>query len=55
MASAADDPVVDELVAFYRVVAGDHPDWDEYRQAQVDQGRLLISIRPDHSYGMITS
>jgi PPOX class probable F420-dependent enzyme len=55
VASTVDDPVVDELVEFYRAVAGDHPDWDEYRQAQVDQGRLLISIRPDHSYGMITS
>ena len=31
------------------------PDWDEYRQAQIDEGRLLITIRPDHSYGMITS
>jgi len=28
------------------VPSGEHPDGDEYRQAMVDQGKSLISIRP---------
>ena len=32
------------LVDYYRRVAGDHPDWDEYRQAMVDQQRVLVRI-----------
>src|SRR5215217_6672210 len=26
--------------------AGEHPDWSEYRQAMVDQGKCLIRITP---------
>jgi PPOX class probable F420-dependent enzyme len=55
VAAARDDAVVDRLVEHYRVLAGEHPDWDEYRQAQIDEGRLLITVRPDHAYGMLTS
>jgi PPOX class probable F420-dependent enzyme len=47
------DGVVDELVAYYRSVQGEHPDWDEYRQAQVDQKRVMVRIRPDRAYGML--
>jgi PPOX class probable F420-dependent enzyme len=35
------------LVAYFRSISGEHPDWDEYRQAMVDQGKVLISIRPE--------
>jgi len=37
---------VDALVEYYRTVAGEHPDWDEYRQAMVDQGKCLIRVDP---------
>jgi PPOX class probable F420-dependent enzyme len=37
---------VDALVDYYRAVAGEHPDWDEYRQAMRDQGKCLIRITP---------
>lgn len=37
---------VDALVDYYRAVAGEHPDWDEYRQAMVDQGKCLIRVEP---------
>ena len=30
---------MDELVAYYRLVAGEHPDWDEYRAAMVAERR----------------
>lgn len=32
------------LVDYYRRVAGEHPDWDEYRQAMVREGRVLVRI-----------
>jgi PPOX class probable F420-dependent enzyme len=37
---------VDALVDYYRAIAGEHPDWDEYRQAMVDQGKCLIRLVP---------
>lgn len=37
---------VDLLVDYYRVIAGEHPDWAEYRRAMVDQGKCLIRISP---------
>ncbi|MDX1889476.1 PPOX class F420-dependent oxidoreductase [Mycolicibacterium sp. 050158] len=37
---------VEPLVDYFRAIAGEHPDWDEYRQAMVDQGKCLIRITP---------
>jgi PPOX class probable F420-dependent enzyme len=37
---------VEPLVDYYRAVAGEHPDWDEYRQAMADQGKCLIRVTP---------
>jgi PPOX class probable F420-dependent enzyme len=37
---------LEPLVDYYRAIAGEHPDWDEYRQAMVDQGKCLIRITP---------
>jgi PPOX class probable F420-dependent enzyme len=37
---------VEALVDYYRTVAGEHPDWAEYRQAMVDQGKCLIRVQP---------
>ncbi|MCG7596802.1 PPOX class F420-dependent oxidoreductase [Mycobacterium sp. PSTR-4-N] len=37
---------VEPLVEYFRAVAGEHPDWDEYRQAMVDQGKCLIRVTP---------
>ena len=34
------------LVDYYRSIAGEHPDWAEYRQAMVEQGKCLIRITP---------
>ncbi|HUF33170.1 MAG TPA: PPOX class F420-dependent oxidoreductase [Acidimicrobiales bacterium] len=38
---------LEPLVEYYRRLAGEHPDWDEYRQAMVDQGKCLIRITID--------
>ena len=51
-AAAPDDATVDELVALYRSLQGEHPDWDEYRTAMVHDRRLVIRIHPSHAYGM---
>ena len=37
---------VEPLVDYYRCIAGEHPDWDEYRQAMRDQGKSLLRITP---------
>jgi len=34
------------FVEYYRSISGEHPDWDEYRQAMVDQGKCVILITP---------
>lgn len=37
---------VEPLVEYFRVVAGEHSDWDEYRRAMVEQGKCLIRVTP---------
>ena len=37
---------VEPLVEYYRCIAGEHPDWDEYRRAMVEQGKSLIRVTP---------
>jgi PPOX class probable F420-dependent enzyme len=37
---------VEPLVHYFRAIAGEHSDWDEYRQAMVDQGKCLIRVTP---------
>jgi PPOX class probable F420-dependent enzyme len=32
------------LVEYYRIVAGEHPDWDDYRAAMIRDRRVLIRI-----------
>ena len=35
------------LEALYRQVAGEHPDWDDYRAAMQRDRRLIIAITPE--------
>ncbi|HEV7976982.1 PPOX class F420-dependent oxidoreductase [Amycolatopsis sp.] len=44
-------PEVDALVDYYRVAAGEHPDWDEYRSAMVADRRVLMTMTVGHVYG----
>ena len=37
---------IDGLVEYYRCISGEHPDWDEYRQAMADQDKSVIRITP---------
>ena len=40
---------MDGLVAYYRQVAGEHPDWDDYRAAMERERRVLIRVRPERA------
>lgn len=37
---------VEPLVEYYRSISGEHPDWNEYREAMVRQGKSLIRVTP---------
>jgi PPOX class probable F420-dependent enzyme len=34
------------LIDYYRRISGEHPDWDEYRQAMVAEQRVMLLLRP---------
>jgi uncharacterized protein len=36
----------------YRNIAGEHPDWDDYRRAMVTDRRVLMRMPISHLYGM---
>jgi PPOX class probable F420-dependent enzyme len=38
---------VEPLVEYFRVISGEHPDWDEYRDAMRRQGKSLIRVTID--------
>lgn len=44
----------DALVEYFRCISGEHPDWEEYRQAMRTQGKSLIRITPE-SWGPIAT
>ncbi|QGN33750.1 PPOX class F420-dependent oxidoreductase [Microlunatus sp. Gsoil 973] len=37
---------VDGLVEYFRCISGEHPNWDEYREAMKIQNKSLIRITP---------
>jgi PPOX class probable F420-dependent enzyme len=37
---------VEPLVEYFRCISGEHPDWDEYRRAMVEQGKSLLRVTP---------
>lgn len=53
VAAEPNDTTVDRLVEYYRAVAGEHDDWDEYRAAMVSDRRLVLTLTPTHAYGML--
>jgi PPOX class probable F420-dependent enzyme len=51
-AASPDDDTVEALIALYRNIAGEHPDWDDYRRAMVDDRRVLVTLQISHLYGL---
>lgn len=45
------DAATDDLVELYRLLGGEHPDWEEYRAAMVGQRRLVLRIDVERVYG----
>jgi PPOX class probable F420-dependent enzyme len=41
------DEGVEALVGYFRSIAGEHSDWDEYREAMRRQAKVLIRITPE--------
>ena len=53
-AGRPDDETADRLVDYYRAVtSGEHPNWDEYRDAMVAEGRLIALVDPQAAVGQI--
>jgi PPOX class probable F420-dependent enzyme len=55
VASAPDDPVVDQLVEYYRRANGEHEDWAAYRQAMIDDRRLVATFTATSATGILPS
>lgn len=54
VAAAVDDETNDRLVAYYEAMTrAPHPDWDEYRRAMVEEGRLLVRFTPTSAVGQV--
>jgi PPOX class probable F420-dependent enzyme len=56
LSPVAEDPhdeAVEELIDLYRKVAGEHPDWDEYRAAMVADRRLVLRIPVERIIGLV--
>jgi PPOX class probable F420-dependent enzyme len=51
--SDPDDAVADALVDYYRRTTGEHSDWAEYRQAMVDEGRLVATFHAISANGIL--
>ncbi|TIC80488.1 PPOX class F420-dependent oxidoreductase [Nocardioides sp. GY 10113] len=45
---------LDAFVEYFRTIAGEHSDWDEYRRAMLDQGKSLLRITPT-SWGPVAT
>lgn len=43
---ADSEDALDAFVEYFRTIAGEHPDWAEYRRAMVDQGKSLLRVTP---------
>ncbi len=50
------DETADALAEYFEAVSGKpHPDWDEYRQAMIDEQRLLATITVGSAVGWLHS
>jgi PPOX class probable F420-dependent enzyme len=40
---------MDGLIDYYRRISGEHPDWDDYRDAMQREKRVLMRITPERA------
>ncbi len=43
-------PLLDEV---YRTIAGEHPDWADYRAAMIRDRRVVIRVHPERASGQL--
>lgn len=53
VAAEPDDATVEELIAYYRALSGEHPDWADYRRAMVADRRVMLRITTTRVYGLL--
>lgn len=53
VAQDPNDKAVEELIDLYRKIAGEHPDWAEYRAAMVADRRLVLRIPVERIIGSV--
>lgn len=52
--TSADDETSDALAAYYEATVGaPHPDWPQFRQAMIDEKRLIARFTPQTVVGQI--
>ncbi|SNT65143.1 PPOX class probable F420-dependent enzyme [Asanoa hainanensis] len=51
VAADPNDAAVDALVDIYRKIAGEHPDWAEFRAAMVTDHRIALTLHVERLYG----
>ncbi|WP_093171098.1 PPOX class F420-dependent oxidoreductase [Sinosporangium album] len=40
---------MDHLIAYYRGISGEHPDWDDYRSAMEREQRVIVRVALDRA------
>lgn len=53
VAEETHDETVEELIDLYRKLRGEHPDWDDYRAAMVNDERLVLRLRVERVIGVV--
>lgn len=53
VAAEPGDAAVEELVALYRALAGEHDDWRAYRTSMVADRRVVLRLHPRRAYGAL--
>jgi len=51
VAQERDDATVEELIAMFRAISGEHSDWDDFRRAMVEDQRLVVRLELKRTYG----
>ncbi|MFT5201443.1 MAG: PPOX class probable F420-dependent enzyme [Candidatus Aldehydirespiratoraceae bacterium] len=51
--TSPDDATANELITIYKAVAGEHDNWDEYRQAMISEGRCVVRVNPNSVTGQL--
>ena len=53
VATSPDDATCDALVEYYRASVGEHEDWAAYRQAMINDQRLIATFTATSAAGML--